>query len=257
MQATAGIQSFKVSGFRPPAPIRENLGLIQPHRRAPMGQRAPFRPAHRPPMIASTQPKRMGGFWETASLTVALGAGGIGAIMLSTILPTPFKTIFQVGGVGLLAVAAINLMSGEAEAAATTEDVSASYPIGEEADFQAVTAKILSPSRGAEISRGLFSSDYDVQVSWANNSDRELAVPFQVRVEEKPEWGIFQEDYTGIAHTGVVVIPPRQVKIVDMEIPLKHRGFGAAMATAINLSLRKISAAGQGFEVANTSFVVY
>ncbi len=257
MQAATGLQSFKMTGgFRP---INQTLRLVEPHRRAPMGVRAPYRPSHRrPPMIASGTPKaRMGGFWNTMSLTVGLGAGGLGALMLSGVLPAPLKTIAQVGGIGLLAIAAINLMSGEAEAATTTEDVSASYPIGDEADFQAVTAKILTPSRGAEISRGLFSSDYDIQVSWANNSEKELAIPFQVWVEEKPELGVFQEDYRGIAHTGIVTIPAKQVKIVDMEIPLKHRGFGAAMATAINLSLRKISAAGQGFEVANTSFVVY
>ncbi len=256
MKAATGLQSFKMTdGFRP---INQSLGLIEPHRRAPMGVRAPYRPSRRrPPMIAFGTPKRMGGFWDEVSITVGFTAGGLGALMLSGILPSPFKTIAQVGGIGLLAFAAINLMSGQAEGATTTEDVSASYPIGNEADFQAVTAKILTPSRGSEISRGLFSSDYDVQVSWANNSKKALAIPFQVLVEEKPEGGLFQEDYRGIAHTGIVTIPAGEVKIVDMQVPLKHRGFGAAMATAINLSLRKISAAGQGFEAANTSFVVY
>ncbi len=255
MKAATGLQSFKMTGgFRP---INQTLKLVEPHRRAPMGVRAPYRPSHRrPPMIASGTPKRMGGFWDDVSITVGLTAGGLGALMLSGVLPSPFKTIAQVGGIGLLAFAAINLMSGQVEGS-TTEDVSASYPIGDEADFQAVTAKILSPSRGSETPRGLFSSNYDVQVSWANKSETALAVPFQVWVEEKPEWGIFQEDYRGIAHTGIVTIPAKQVVIVEMQVPLKHRGFGAAMATAINLSLRKISAAGQGFEVANTSFVVY
>ncbi len=252
MHVRTGVQMFGATGFRQATPVNRALGLLGANRRKPS-----YRYTHRPAMLGSSSQARMSGrLWDEMPLTLGLAAGGVGAIMIADILPTPFKTIARVAGVGLLAVGAINLLTGTAEATDDTEEVTRKIPIGDPTDFEKVSATILRPSRNSEIPLGFLSSDYDVEVLWRNASEKELTIQYQVYVEETPIVKDIESKFQGIAHSGAVTLGPNEAKTVEMEIPLKNLGWGAA-ATAINFSLRKVSTAGQAFEVAQTSFAVY
>ncbi len=248
MHVRTGVQMFGPTGFRQATPADRVLGGLGTTRRRPS-----YRNTYKPPMLASSK-SRLGGFWEDLQFSVSTAAAGGGALLLAGILPSPAKTFVQIAGVGLLAFAIINIAGGEAEAR-DEPDSRQEIPIADPVDFQAVSAAILEPLRNTDIPLGFLSSDYDVKVEWFNPSDTEIEIPFQVRVEETPIQRTIGEKFRGIAHSGVVKLPPNKRVIVEMEIPLLNREWGAA-ATVVNFVLNKVGRRGLD-EVAQTSFTVY
>lgn len=233
-------------GARRPSPLR--------HWRTPYQPRTPYRPA----MIASAPKKQLGALSEVP-FSLGVGATGLGALLLSGILPPPVKTIAQVTGIGLIAFAAITLVTPPASAK-TTDEGAGPEPIGEEGTFNAVTASIVEPSYNAAIPLGFLSSDYDVKVQWFNPTDQAITMDYQVHTEEIPVWtGIFGEEvgkpYRSVSHSGRVYLPANKKETVDMQIPMKNPE-GAGDAASINMEVRKMWK-GQPVVAARKSFQVY
>ncbi len=246
MHVRTGVQMFRSTGFRQITSADRVLGN---NRRRPS-----YRNTYKPPMLASSK-ARLGGFWEDLQFSVGTAAMGGGVLLLAGILPAPAKTLAQITGVGLMAFAIINIVSGQVEAKDEPKGSRQEILVADPSDFQAVSASILEPGRNTDIPLGFLSSDYDVKVEWFNPSDNEVEVPFQVSVEETPIQYAVEEKFRGIAYSGVVKLPPKKRVIVDLEIPLLNREWGAA-ATVVNFVLNKVGLRDID-EVAQTSFTVY
>lgn len=225
------------------------------------GRRPAYSPApYRPPMLANPAPTpRMGGAFDVAEvpLSLTLGMVGVSSLILSGVLPAPIKQVAMVTGIGFIGFGLLNMFSGTAAADTGAPSSGAPFSAAPVDQFNKVTAKIVKPSFSEEVSRGYFSYDYDIEVLWTNTSDKMVAVPYRIYVEEKPEGGIGTADFRGVVHTGVVNLGPGQSAQVPLEIDLQHRGIGAAAAVGVTLKVQKVSSAGQVFDADQRFFVVY
>lgn len=258
MTATQGLRVVTnvPNAFRSVAVTPRPVRLGAPAQRRPTPYR---RPAFTPAMLASTPKRPRMGALSDVPLSLGIGATGLGALLLSGILPTPVKTIAQVTGIGLIAFAAITLVTPAAEAK-TTEQSLGPEPIGEESTFGSIMANIVEPSYNSSTPLGFLSSDYDVKAQWTNPTDQPFNVDFQVYVEETPIWtGLFGDSvgtpYRSVAHSGRVNLLPNSKETVKMEIPVKNPE-GTGDATLINLSIRKVWK-GEAVEVAKMTFTAY
>lgn len=209
-------------------------------------------------MLANQLPEssKMGGGAFTASelpLSLSLAAIGVGGMYLASITPSPIKQIVTVGGIGFIVWGILNLFSGEAQA---ETDVNAPFKAPAMNDFNKVSAKISKPSWNEQVDRGWFSADYDVEIIWTNLSDKAVSVPYRIYVKEEPQQGIAAEPFSGVARTGVINLKAGESKIDSMQIDLKHKGFLAARAVGVQLTVEKISSSGEPFNAASTSFIV-
>lgn len=231
--------------------------------------RQAFVPApYRPPMLANPAPApspSMDGFsMADVPLSLTLGIAGAGAMILAGVVPSPVKEISTVLGLGLIGFGLLNLFSAPA-AAETSVPASGAKPFTTPTtdQFNRVSAKIIKPVLGAEVNRGLFSKDYDVEILWTNGStDKTVTVPYRIFVEEEPvkgviAGGLFAENFKGIAYTGVVTLGPGQSLPVPLEIDLQHRAFIEALAVSVKLTVQKVAPSGQVFDADTRSFVVY
>lgn len=236
---------------RPPAPRAVALRSAPPYRPAP------FR--HRPsPLIADPSPRMGNSFsFDAVPGSVALAGAGVGTLFLSGVLPAPIDTFGKVAGIGLLTFAFLNLFSGTAQAeGAATED--RRFPMASQEAFNLVRANIIEPKRDSDVSRGLFSSDYDVIVRWVNPSDERVSITYDIAVEEQAHNLLFPnpETWKGIVYSGVVNLGAGEEALVPLELDLKTPTVGAPAFTQINLQLRKYSQAGQPIIAATSRFVV-
>lgn len=222
-----------------------------------------YKPApYKPPMLSNPHAGKQLGAWtfSLADVPMALtfGIGGAAALVLAGVTPSPAKELATVAGLGLIAFGILNLFSGTASAEAPTPSSGAKpFPASDMNDFNLVSAKIIKPSWNEEVNRGLFSSDYDVEILWTNASDKTLTIPYRIFVDEKPQWGVGASGFTGVAYTGSVTLGPKQSAQVPLEVDLKYRSFIGALAVAINMKVQKVSPAGQVFDLDSRSFVVY
>lgn len=230
-------------------------------------QRQAFKPApYRPPVMLANRAwtpvstPRMAGLFSMSDvpLSLTLGLAGAGAMILSGVVPSPVKEVAIVAGLGLIGFGLINLFSGEAAASSSVTSTGAKpFTAASQDQFNLVSAKIIKPSWNEEVNRGLFSSDYPVEVLWTNNSDKPVSVPYRVYVEEDPHYGVMTEKFQGVAYTGIINLAAGQSVQVPLQIDLQYRALVSGLAVGVTLKIQKVSSAGQVFDADTKSFVVY
>lgn len=228
------------SGSFRPAPIRS---------RRMSGPVFPRRPSQ--PIFLKPQASRLGAFnLQELPTSIAFGAAGIGAMMLSSIIPDPIKTIFQVSGIGLLAFGLLDVFSGPASADSDLmkPDAEPFTPASLD-DLLSVSAKIVSPGGDEKVpveKPWVGAWTYPLQVLWWNPLPKKVIVPFQVDVVEEPPSTLFEpgfslvpyaERFQGIVFTGTVEIGPSQAKPMTLHIPKKMPAIlGLSETVYLNLN---------------------
>ena len=171
-------------------------------------------------------------------LSLTLGIAGAAAMILSGVVPSPVKEVTIVAGLGLIGFGLLNLFSGPASASSSVTSTGATpFTTASQDQFNLVSAKIIKPSWNEEVNRGLFSSDYPVEVLWTNNSDKPVSVPYRVYVEEDPHYGLMTEKFKGVAYTGIINLAAGQSVQVPLQIDLQYRALVSGLAVGVTLKI--------------------
>ena len=263
MVANRGPMSLAGGLPRPLAPVGNAVRIAGGPSVAP--QPHAWRPSRA--RMSLVQPKRelarspqLGAFWQDIPLSVGLFGGGVGAMLLSGILPEPVQTITRVGGIGLLTWGFLNLFAGPVEAApgATKED---SIPIPEKTILNQVVAEFLEPRMNDEVEFGLFSSDYDVKVLWINPTDKDISFAYDFVIEE---WeiglitGRAETPYRSVLSPEENIITLKAGKQIPIPIQIDYQTPALLKPSAIEvkLTVRKYDDQGKATPAAMTRFFV-
>ena len=201
MQVRTGVQAFGATGFRQAIPATQVLGN---NRRRPS-----YRQTYKPPMLAAARKgPQLSGEMNIPN-ALGFGAFGVGAILLSQIIPPPIKTIAQVVGVGLVAFGITELFPSEAEAAPVTgeqAEPSIRTQIADPGMFSLITGSFDSPKWGADVKTG-FGYSYQVTISLSNPAESSVPVRVKIFADEQRIGGLENYRSSNLLVQDSMIIP--------------------------------------------------
>lgn len=185
-------------------------------------------------------------------LSIGLGIGGVAALVASDFLPSPFKTVSFVGGLGLLGWAVLNVLDITTAGPHFEEPF---LPTQTKADLMYVTGHIISPAKGSTVDPllGLKGWYYPIKFSVTNRGSKKLEVTPYVSIQEfqvlKPS-----AKSTSISTSKKITLEPGQTKqSEDVEAPITASdivGIDAVAALMVDGS-KEVPG---GWQVDSTSF---
>ncbi len=209
------------------------------------------------PVISGPQSPSMGQNFSWGGLVTSIpyGIGGVVLMYLGGALPQPMSSISTVAGIGLIGLGLYNVFSGEPE---VEEGGKFTSPSAEA--FPLIDGTLLEPKRNAEVSLGLFSEDYEVEILWGNANDEEVSFTWDIVVREEP-FGVFggaAEVKSGSVHSAVMRLDATKQDLVKLNLNLltgsdRVKWFGSV---TVQLQVRKYNSDGVPTVVAESSFIV-
>ena len=176
---------------------------------------------------------------------------------LGGVLPQPMSSLSTVAGIGLIGLGLYNIFSGEPEPE-TKEEGKFESPSPQA--FPLISGTLMDPKTNSEVSLGLFSEDYGVEVLWGNSSDEEVSFAWDIVVREQP-FGVFggaAEIESGAVHSAVMNLDAAKQDLVKLDLNLlsgsdRVKWFGSV---TVQLQVRKYNSEGIPSVVAEISFIV-
>jgi len=220
-------------------------------------------PAHRPMPFVPFRPqmeghKRLGvlGLPGDIGLSLGIAGAGVGAFLLSGILPTPWDLVGKGVGAAAVGYAFYRVLSGPSEEKAPTESgtkFGAVTPIPRLEDFDTIQGSITSPRTYSTLSYNYFTGKYPVEVllSYPRAGSDEAAklqkpVTFQMQLEaiETPNYRYTGtgEKVSGIVASEPVTLNPGDQTPIQLKPELITSTFLYQPALSVILNLYKVKA---------------
>jgi len=172
--------------------------------------------------------KKMGGSFSTKELplSLAVGAGSAGAIVIGAQVPSPGWKGFLIGA-GLLGLgfSIYNLFSGPEAPPSGEQSSSNAAPIASKSDFEQLTGSFLKPRMYEQVDQPgpdwLMTANYfDIypQFSLTNPTNNPVTVTLRLTQQETSSRMLYPNSKESKTYSKVVTVPPKTTVTVEFDI---------------------------------------